>query len=64
MAPGTGFVEDNFSTDWGSEVGDGSGGNASNGSGNNVSDGGMVQVVMQAMVQEVMRVVGGAWFRR
>ena len=30
-APGIGFVEDNFSTDWGAGGGDGSGGNASNG---------------------------------
>ena len=37
LAPGTGFVEDNFSMDGGK--GDGSGGNASNGSGGNVSNG-------------------------
>ena len=31
LAPGTSFVEDNFSTDWGWGWGDGSGGNVSDG---------------------------------
>ena len=39
LAPGNGFVEDNFSTDGGGGVGDVSGGNASDGSGSNASNG-------------------------
>ena len=38
LAPRTGFVEDNFSTDVGRQGG--SGGNTSDGSGSNASDGG------------------------
>ena len=44
LAPGTGFVEDDFYMDGGQ--GDGSSGNESAGSGSNASDGGMVQVVI------------------